>query len=687
MKKLFTLLVFLGMCSMAMLADVTIDGKTYAVDTIIHRQVGPSMMHSVLRLPDYPLNVYIMEMDVTDPNNRIESSFEGRVGRLQAIEDAMVLKRTATKRPIAMCNANFWVTTNSATMARYQLRHPLGGLVRNDTIVVNPTDDWDGGPGNTGTALIDHDGHVYMGTVGWSSTISSSKVLNGAPQVISNINRRAIRGEMALFNECYAGGRQMEDDWISYDEQGVNATDNYYLKFVEGEDWAMGQDMHFVVSKILLGTDRATYNNHYQAILTCTGETKELMSPLVVGDTVSINMSWSYRDAQNRIVIPKVENLVEGNATVMYRGELTERNFNEAYNSQVYSRTAYGTNVEGNKVYLIVIDKSLSPLYGRSIGASTSQMCQILKSVCPDVTDVVNMDAGGSALMYVDGDYANTSTENSARSVACGWMMEAVGEEDSIVASIGFADYHVKMPIYSTYKPVIWGYNARGEIVDHDVKGFTLSCDETIGSANDDMFIAGGTPVHGTITATLNGMTASLKVTTLEAEPSIKLKPTIVVDGRPYPIEVIAEVNGETYQYNPAMLGWTIDDSDVAVIKNGVLYAMNNGATHLQCQIGDMVDEADVSVEISEAPYIYEPWTEWSLKSSGHKNLSLSEDGTLSYTYGTSRVAFMSLNKAIRFFGLPDEVGFTFNSDVPVEKVLIDLRNYEYNKINGNESY
>ena len=201
-------------------------------------------------------------------------------------------------------------------------------------------------------------------------------------------------------------------------------------------------------------------------------------------------------------------------------------------------------------------------------------------------------------------------------------------------------------------------------------------------TTDGDVFTAGSTPIYGNITATLNGMTASLKVTTLEATPSIKLKPTIVIDDRDYPIEVVATVNGENYNYNPALLGWTVDDTNVAQINNGVLSGLNNGTTQIHCQIGDLIDETEVSVEISEAPYLYEPWTNWTLKSSGHKNLSLTEDGTLSYTYGTSRVAYLSLNKAIRFFGLPDEVGFTFNSDVPVEKVLIDLRNYEFNKTN-----
>lgn len=672
----------MAVCTMSAQADVVVDGKTYAADTIVHRQVGPGMMHSIIRLPSWPLNVYITEMDATNPHNRVEASFEGRLGRLQAIETAMEKKRTPTKRPIVMCNANFWVTTNSVTWAKYQRYHPLGGVVRNDTIVVDPTNEWEGGPGNSGTAMIDRSGHLYMGTVSYKTTIKHPGVKNGKAQKIASVNRRAVTGEMALFNEYYTAGRQLENDWVGYDEKGDNQSDNYYLKFVDGEDWAMGQDMHFVVSKTIMNTDRVGYNSHYHAILTCTGETKELMSPVQVGDTVTIRCQWTYTDAQGNSVIPEVENLVEGNATVMTHGELTPRNYDESYNTSVYSRTAYGTNADGTRLYFIVIDKSLSPDYGRSNGATTAQMCQVLKSLCPDVTDVVNMDAGGSALMFVDGDYANTSTEYSARAVACGWMMCAMGEEDNEIASIAFADYQKKMPVYSSYRPVIWGYNARGEIVSHDVQGFTLSCDSLLGHCNGNTFYASGTVMQDSLTVSYNGMTARLRVTTQEAAPAIKLKPALVIDDRDYPVEVVAEVNGETFFYDPSSLGWTVADPAVAAIEGGTLHGVNNGTTMLACKIGELDDSTTVRVEISDTPYKYEGWEGWTVKGSGHKNFSLIAD-TLTYTYGSSRVPYISLDKDITFYGLPDTIGFAFKSEVPIDRVQMDIRNYNFSKTNN----
>lgn len=688
MKKLITLIGIVAATTTAMHADVIIDGKSYEADTIIHRMVGPGMMHSVIRLPDYPLNVYVMEMDNTNPNNRVETTFSrGRLGQLEHIADAVVRNRTETKRPIAACNGNFWVTTASQPWAQFMLNYPLGGVVCNDMTIVNPStnsDMWNGGPTNTGSMAVDKNGIFHAGRWAWTATVSTPSVKDGAPQPIASINRRAIRGEMALVNAAYGLGRGFADNWVSHNETGDNESNNYFLQFKEGEQWAVGKDMTFVVKGIRLNKDRVYIGDShgYDAMLVCTGASKDLMASVQKDDELVINSNWTAADPGGERIKPQIENLVEGNATVMYRGELTERNYNESYNSMVYSRTAYGTNEAGTHLYMIVIDKSLSPQYGRSIGATTAQMCQLMKCLIPDVYNVVNYDAGGSALMYVDGGYANTSTENTARGVSCGWMMEAVGEEDNEIASIGFADYKVKMPIYTSYTPIIYGYNARGEIVSHDVKGFTISCDPAMGVGEGEKFVAGGNPMQSTITATYNGMTATLKVVTLDAEPQIYVKPTIVIDERPYPVEVISQSDGDTYYYYPATLAWTVDDADVAKVVNGTLYGMKNGTTTIHCSLGELSDDAEVSVELSDVPYLYEPWTDWTLKSSGHKNLSLSDDGVLNYTYGTARAAYMQLSKTIRFFGLPDEVGFTFKSDVPVERILVDMRNLNVPKAN-----
>ena len=77
MKKgnLLLLLAVLTMSFLSARADIVIDDKSYHADTLVYRQVGPGMINAVVRLPDYPLNVYVVSVDLNNPHNRVETTF------------------------------------------------------------------------------------------------------------------------------------------------------------------------------------------------------------------------------------------------------------------------------------------------------------------------------------------------------------------------------------------------------------------------------------------------------------------------------------------------------------------------------------------------------------------------------------------------------------------------------------
>jgi hypothetical protein len=659
-------------------ADFVIDGTTYNVDTLVHRQVGPGMMNTIVRIPGYPLNVYVMEVDLNNPNNRVETTIGyNTVGRTEALTNAYTRNRTATKRPVAACNANFWVVSgNGAPWSSFQLGTPLGGVVRNDTTLVNDNTTWDwwnGGPTRTAAAAVSHDKTLLLGRLQWEGTIASDKLAQ--PLAYHNVNRRAVAGEICLWNGAYTRTREFEDDWTGFDTRGNNHTDNYYLMLADGEGWKNNAPMRFFVASIVTDADRQTLGS-YDACLTVTGDAnKAAMAALAVGDEISVTSSWLSIDGGALGERPDIENMVWGNAPIMHNGELLGRNYDETYNSQVYSRTCYGSSADGKHLYWLVIDKSTSPLYGLSAGCPTAVACQILKQMCPDVTEIVNMDAGGSAEMMLFGKIINTTTEGTPRAVACGWMVEAVGEEDNEVASIAFDLHRLEAPVYSSVTPRILGYNRIGELVDDNVQGFVLTCDEAIGSTRGSIFIAGGDPATGMLTATLDAMTATVPVRVMAAQPAIALRP-ILIDSRDYPIEVTATVNQNTYFYNPAMLDWSVVDTDVAAITDGVLRGMNNGQTVIDCSIGGFSDSDTVNVEISPEPYLYQSWDGWTFKGAGAKNIAIDEaTGDVSFTYSSNRAPYLQMSKDLLLYSLPDSVVLVFNSTMPIDYIQMDARN------------
>ena len=676
--RYFLLCVVVALASSIARADIVINGTAYRADTLVHRQVGPGMVNTIVRIPDYPLNVYVTEVDLNNPHNRVETTIGyNTVGRTEALANAYTRNRTATKRPVVGCNANFWVVGgNGAPWSSFQLGTPLGGVIRNDTVLVNDNTTWDwwnGGPTRSAAAGITHDKTLVLGRLQWGGTITADKLAQ--PLVYHNVNRRAVAGEICLWGPNYTRTREFEDDWTGFNERGNNHTDNYYLTLVEGSGWTNNAPMAFTISRIVPDADRQTLGDA-DACLTVSGEAnKAAMAALAEGDVVEITSSWTVLDTENQGARPDLENLVWGNAPIMRGGELLDRNYDETYNSQVYSRTCYGSSADGKHLYLLVIDKSTSPLYGTSAGCPTADACQILKQMCPAVTEVVNMDAGGSAEMMLFGNIINTTTEGVPRAVACGWLVEAVGEEDPVVASIAFDQHRLEVPSYSTIKPRILGYNAIGELVDNDVQGVTLSCDPMLGTTSGETFMAGAPSSAGILTATLGEMTATVAVRVMDVQPAIALNP-ILIDGRDYPVEVTATVNASTYSYDPATLEWSIGDSTVATVSDGVLHGVANGETGLSCRVGEFSDSTTVMVEISPAPYLYQDWSGWTFKGSGARDITIDEaTGLVTFSYSSNRAPYLQMSKGVTLYSLPDTVGLVFNASLPVASVQIDARN------------
>ncbi len=261
-------------------------------------------------------------------------------------------------------------------------------------------------------------------------------------------------------------------------------------------------------------------------------------------------------------------------------------------------------------------------------------------------------------------------------------MLETEAPEDSEIASIQFYDFRADLPIYSSYTPRIVGFNQYGEVINDNVTGFTLSCDEIMGSTEGSTLTLSGNVGEGVLTADLNGMTATIAVRTLEAQPAIAMKPMIYVDNREFPIEVSATIYGKKFYYEGDKLIWQVDDPSIATIIDGNIKGIRNGKTAFSCIIGNYIDTDSITVEISDKEYIEQTWDGWALKGAGAKNLTLDENGNLSFTYNSNRAPYIQLSKDITFYSLPDSISLTFTSSLPLQMVQIDVRNTVLNKLN-----
>ena len=667
----------------------TIDGEEYGYDLLESKEIGPGVRYNRLRIPDFPLNVNYMVVDLNNPYNRIETQQANeRLGSTERLADAYVRQQAEGKKPLGGQNGNFWVVSGQFIPSQFAMGATYNANLKNGQIITETncySDQWDGGPTRTGVVGIDKNKKLWIESMSWKGYVSSDRWGAGQRHEIMQVNKYCrVSGEITLYNSYYGRDKKFQTIEATADNHSAtlvdNATCEVYLDLNEGQEWGVAKDFTATVKEVKSGEPAGTLGD-YDLCLAGTAAYRTVLEQLQPGDVVTLNYGWqSY--ATNEI--PELENAIGGNAIVLLDGELTGRNEDETYNSQVYSRSAYGMSKDGKTLYMLVIDKSTAPLYGLSAGCNTSVMCQIMKQL--GAWTVCNVDAGGSAQLMVQGNVVNTTTEGTPRAVANGWMVYSIAPETAesdVISRIEFLDPELNVPIYATYTPVVLGYNIYGELIDENVEGVELSLDnDALGEIVGNSLQAGGEAVSGNLTATYGNVKVTKPVNVVNSEIAIRLS-SILIDDRDYNIEIVAKQGFDEYVCDPARLDWTVDDESVAVITGGVLKGLKNGVTKIYGRLGDFEVSANVTVEIPEADVmpVYRQFpADWDLKQLGGTDLQISEyDSGMKFTYtgnGSSRGAYLSANSQVKVYGLPEKLRIRINpGNSTVKKVAISIAN------------
>ena len=686
MKKILSLFTVFAVTMSASAITIPIQGTDYQTDILIDRDLGPGVNYKRLRIPDFPLNVNMITMDLNNPYNRVETTQGGeQLGKTEKLANAYTRQYTAEKRPLAGANGNFWCVSGQYHWAEFLVGATFNGNVRNGEIITetNAHADWWGhNNGSPGCVAITPTKEMVIDFMYYRGSVTNEKF---GSLVIQQTNKLVRHDEVGLYNHFFGREKSFIPADQYTDVSGTqrmrrveNVSTEVYLKINEGNEWMVGRPMQCTVQEVKTDAGAGTLGN-YDLCLVGRGVNKDALAKLVAGDVVTIDLKWLQPDGS----VPEIEQLIGGNGVVMVDGVLTDLNTVDSYNSKTYSRTAYGTTADRKTLINVVIDMSVDPVYGKSAGCNTFVMCDIMKYF--GCTNIMNMDAGGSAQMMVEGKVINKTTEATPRAVANGWFFYSIAPQDDVVTRLEFEEYSLQAPIYAQYKPVILAYNQYGDLIDKDLQGFTLSCPDSLGTCDGMRFVAGGNACTSELTATYNGVSVTKKIDIVDAEIAMRVKPLLIDATREYKMEVTAQIGDITYTYDPASIEWTVADKTVADIdENGVLRGYKEGSTQVIGLVGEFLDTTMVTVEIAKAAHVsVADMTGWTIKgSSGITKGALAEDGTLSFTYGAPRAATIQMSKDIRYYSLPDKLWLEFTPTVNIKSINIDLRTPQHTKIN-----
>lgn len=495
---------------------VTFTGKEYDMQKLIERRIGPGTLYTRLRLEHAtsPLNVNIVTVDLTNPYNRIETTVanESAKGTESLVKAASRLNATA-HHPLAAANANFWVV---ATQNEYPLYSGItrNASVRNGKMVTESNqsnEKWDGGTGRTGVVAVSYDKTLHINYCTSSITATAGSDIF----TINQCNKGFRVNEICMYNSFFGSSREFipyvlgGDTGKIYTLETANTSTEVLLSIKPGQEWTGGKPILFEVKEVRKNAGHGTLGSYDLALVGRGATALGHLDKLTPGTEVSLKYNWTFAGG----AAPIVEQAIGGNAMVMINGELTAHNTNETYNSQIYSRTGYGCSADGKTLYMVVIDKSTDPVYGKSAGCSTSTMCEIARHF--GCANMQNFDAGGSAELMVDNAIVNKTTEASPRNVANGWMIFSVAPDDKpAVIELVFdtPDEVLKVEKSASFTPSLLGYDIYGNLRNKNVTGFTLTCTKGIGTCSGSVFTAANKDVTGTITATCNGVSVTKKI-------------------------------------------------------------------------------------------------------------------------------------------------------------------------------
>ncbi len=648
--------------------NVFLSDVEFSVDTLFHSQVGPGTTQTSLHLinkttTSQQLRVFYLTVDLTNPIVDIKAVVANdKLSGGGTVKSMATSHSTDKKNYFAGINTDFFVTAGNATNGVSMVGSPVRASMADGEIYRTS-----GASTAWPNFFIDTNGNPNIGALSFDNGTAT----DGNQTVkFTTVNTDAANDAVSLYTPTFYGV-------INQPGLNGNCAEVIAKPVTEGDFVQVGKPLVLEITSDVTTTGNREIPEGQYAIVG-RGTAIEFINGLEIGEQVTLTASASI---DGSAVYPT--DLATGNPWILKDGVRLDSESDRGDASARHPRTSIGYNSDKTRLIMMVIDGRSSI----SAGVHTKELADMM--LYAGATDAINVDGGGSSTLYTEAlGVRNNTSDGHERAVASGMFVVANIPQDDNITEIRFKDWAMECPKYGIYTPIFYGYNQYGILIDTDVQDVTISCDPRLGEITNEgkTFYATGEGTYA-LTATYNGMTASIPVTVAESENvSLRLSNVLIDNKREYQVEVNALVKEDLMPLNPVALSWASADTDIAEIsESGVLKGVANGNTTVTGSVGDFTGTMNVTVEIPEAdhmPVIRDFNTDnWSIAQTGGTDQTVSEleNGfKLSYTgNNVSRGAYLSVNfGGINVWSLPESFHIRINpGNATVKKIAMNAEN------------
>ena len=608
----------------------TIGDKKYDVDTLIFPHLaGPGVTAAKYDIPELPLKVSVVEMDLTNPYIVMETCLGGE--KSVACETPVSMA-SRNNRPghevVGAVNGDFFMTSPTNEVGL-----PLSGQVRNDELVLSSH--------NRACLVLDNDNRPYIDRLTFTGTVTSGET----SFALNLVNRMRYAYENIAANQSFLFTRSYGP--VTYDG---SSSGKMVLLRPAGDPfrWNANGVEQCIIEDIFDAKGSTTIPDG-KAILWLKGTYANYAQSLNVGDELSVSFRLTLNNESQDI---NIHQLIGGsNHIIMQNGQ-----FMEDW-AERHPRTAIGFNADSTRLYFVVVD-------GRhltSTGVTLREMKGIFDAL--GAVNAVNLDGGGSSCILVNDEVLNHPSDGPVRAVGNGCLFVSTAPDDDEIGIINFEPRCYNLSISATTSFGVWGYNQYGVLKTRDLQGCTFTCDPQVGYFdNEGFFHAVSTPASGNLYAHYNGITATQPVTIMEAQWQLVSDSVVIDQYHSYSININGVSGYGLDKVDPSVVAWSsMDESICAVDDQGVITAVADGQTFVGSSHPLLADSLLVSVEnpkhrvttIENAPIDPDTWT---VTQSGGKNQVVTALGNglqIDFTGASSRNPYIKIAKAVRLWGLP----------------------------------
>lgn len=662
MKPNMILGLLLASSVSATATNTDIQGVSFQVDTLSHFKIGPGLTqsHLVFKGPARTFHAFLTDMYVPEADGLRVKVDVGRdsCNTAEAITSIAKRKTNDNTQYLAGINGDFFITSSFANQHEFKnaiLGYPNMSCATEGKLVAPDIID-----------KVSRENALIIGSEGmWiDATDMKYRVLNNAGDTIVDataMNYPRRDEEMVVYNSFmgkYTKTSPQGREIVLRPAEGANWRFNKSVKFIVDGDWHAGQ----------------SYIPEDGLVISCGPKYKnEFIDGLKKGDIVKLKLVVSL-PAFGKLK-PDVQEICGGDVRILKENVTTTEAIRWINTpSAKYSRSLVGYSKDRDHVVTCAIDASAV-----SSGVTYYEAADVMRYL--GCWDALDLDGGGSTAIWTNSHgIMNNLRDGSERAVGNGIFFVLDRPASKEVKSIRFADWRQTLPQYGLYEPVIYGYNEYGQLVDTDIKGFTLDAPVELGTIEGGTaLLASGSGTH-TLTARLGDLTADIAVTVDNSFPATPRESAYLIDGhRTWNVVLEAPVGDKTMEVAPTAYTWTVADPSIASINaKGELKGLSNGTTVISGSLGDNKFDIPVTVEIPKSSSLsvfgtIDP-TEWKINRTGvadDAKITATEDGMLvDYRVTSTRGTKITLARETAFYSLPDGFEMTIT---PGATALTDI--------------